>query len=79
MLEILEKVGWPISNEDVMLMEDEILTGLTYLQQATELQVASKEEARKICPFQLIADKEVSNISNDFKCYFSSTERSHLT
>uniref|UniRef100_A0A8C4SWN5 DUF4537 domain-containing protein n=1 Tax=Erpetoichthys calabaricus TaxID=27687 RepID=A0A8C4SWN5_ERPCA len=36
----LDDLGWPISPEDVSLLEDEIETGLTFLQQATDLQKA---------------------------------------
>lgn len=42
LLQALDRLGWPISPEDVMLLEDEILAGKTYLQQATDLQEASK-------------------------------------
>uniref|UniRef100_A0A8D0ECA0 DUF4537 domain-containing protein n=1 Tax=Salvator merianae TaxID=96440 RepID=A0A8D0ECA0_SALMN len=38
LLSALENADWPVPYEDVMLLEDEILTGLTYMQQATELQ-----------------------------------------
>nr|XP_056718144.1 von Willebrand factor A domain-containing protein 3B [Euleptes europaea] len=58
LLQALEKLNWPISYEDLTLLEDEILTGLTYMEQATELQIASKEEAQKICPFHLCHSKE---------------------
>ncbi|KAL8190158.1 UNVERIFIED_CONTAM: hypothetical protein K2H54_041767 [Gekko kuhli] len=58
LLQDLEKLNWPITYEDVKLLEDEILTGLTYIEQASELQAASKEEAQKICPFHLCPSKE---------------------
>uniref|UniRef100_A0A8C9LEF7 Uncharacterized protein n=1 Tax=Pavo cristatus TaxID=9049 RepID=A0A8C9LEF7_PAVCR len=38
LLEALENLGWPISYEDVILLEDEILAALTYMQQASDLQ-----------------------------------------
>ncbi|NWI99612.1 VWA3B protein, partial [Crypturellus undulatus] len=47
LLEALEKLGWPISHEDVILLEDEILTALTYKQQASDLQEAVKKETEK--------------------------------
>nr|XP_009942202.1 PREDICTED: von Willebrand factor A domain-containing protein 3B [Opisthocomus hoazin] len=47
LLEALENLGWPISCEDVILLEDEILTGLTYVQQASDLQEAIKKETEK--------------------------------
>ncbi|KAJ6667441.1 hypothetical protein lerEdw1_016562 [Lerista edwardsae] len=57
LLSILETLDWPITYEDIMLLEDEILTGLTYLRQASELQQASKEEIQKICPVHLCPAK----------------------
>ncbi|XP_077199562.1 von Willebrand factor A domain-containing protein 3B isoform X2 [Paroedura picta] len=59
LLQALEKLNWPITYEDVKLLEDEILTGLTYMEQASELQKASKEEAQKICPFHFCHSKEM--------------------
>ncbi|KFP28792.1 von Willebrand factor A domain-containing protein 3B, partial [Colius striatus] len=47
LLESLENLGWPISYEDIMLLEDEILTALTYIQQASDLQEAVKKETQK--------------------------------
>ncbi|KAM6098494.1 von Willebrand factor A domain-containing protein 3B [Theristicus caerulescens] len=47
LLEALEKLGWPISCEDVILLEDEILAALTYIQQASDLQEAVKKETEK--------------------------------
>ncbi|NWR60007.1 VWA3B protein, partial [Bucorvus abyssinicus] len=48
LLEALENSAWPISYEDVMLLEDEILAALTYIQQASDLQEAVKKESAKI-------------------------------
>ncbi|XP_062831442.1 von Willebrand factor A domain-containing protein 3B isoform X2 [Anolis carolinensis] len=59
LLEALENAGWPITYEDVMLLEEEILIGLTYLQQAIELQEASREETQRICPLRISPPKEV--------------------
>ncbi|XP_009977126.1 PREDICTED: von Willebrand factor A domain-containing protein 3B [Tauraco erythrolophus] len=47
LLEALENLGWPISYEDVILLEDEILAALTYAQQASDLQEAVKKETEK--------------------------------
>uniref|UniRef100_A0A8B9QMS5 Uncharacterized protein n=1 Tax=Apteryx owenii TaxID=8824 RepID=A0A8B9QMS5_APTOW len=47
LLEALENLGWPISYEDVVLLEDEILAALTYKQQASDLQEAVKKEIEK--------------------------------
>ncbi|NXE96793.1 VWA3B protein, partial [Menura novaehollandiae] len=47
LLEALENLGWPISYEDVKLLEDEIQTALTYIQQASDLQEAVKKETEK--------------------------------
>lgn len=63
LLNVLETLDWPITYEDVMLLEDEILTGLTYLRQATELQHASKEEIQRICPLHLCPAKVVGSIT----------------
>ncbi|XP_061482908.1 von Willebrand factor A domain-containing protein 3B isoform X3 [Rhineura floridana] len=58
LLQALENASWPIAYEDVMLLEDEILTGLTYKEQASELQEASKEEPQRICPLRIFPTKE---------------------
>ncbi|XP_040440729.1 von Willebrand factor A domain-containing protein 3B isoform X1 [Falco naumanni] len=47
LLEALENLGWPISYEDVVLLEDEILAALKYIQQASDLQEAVKKETEK--------------------------------
>ncbi|KAM4790014.1 LOW QUALITY PROTEIN: von Willebrand factor A domain-containing protein 3B [Cyanocitta cristata] len=47
LLEVLENLGWPISYEDIKLLEDEILTALTYIQQASDLQETVKKETEK--------------------------------
>ncbi|XP_009947848.1 PREDICTED: von Willebrand factor A domain-containing protein 3B, partial [Leptosomus discolor] len=47
LLEALENLGWPISYEDVILLEDEISAALTYIQQASDLQEAVKKETQK--------------------------------
>ncbi|TRZ19423.1 hypothetical protein HGM15179_007691 [Zosterops borbonicus] len=47
LLEALENLGWPVPYEDVKLLEDEILTALTYIQQASDFQEAVKKETEK--------------------------------
>ncbi|XP_006137480.3 von Willebrand factor A domain-containing protein 3B isoform X1 [Pelodiscus sinensis] len=47
LLQALENVGWPVSYDDVILLEDEILAGLTYLQQASDLQEAAKRKIQR--------------------------------
>ncbi|XP_078077591.1 von Willebrand factor A domain-containing protein 3B-like [Mustelus asterias] len=43
LLGALDRLGWPISQEDVTLLEDEIQTGYSYEQQASDLQKAAQE------------------------------------
>ncbi|XP_056411889.1 von Willebrand factor A domain-containing protein 3B isoform X2 [Hyla sarda] len=44
LLQALDRLGWPISAEDVMLLEDELQAGKTYLQQALDLEeITSKK------------------------------------
>ncbi|XP_073520664.1 von Willebrand factor A domain-containing protein 3B isoform X2 [Phyllobates terribilis] len=38
LLQALDRLGWPVSADDVMLLEEEIQAGKTYLQQALDLQ-----------------------------------------
>ncbi|XP_066435302.1 von Willebrand factor A domain-containing protein 3B isoform X2 [Eleutherodactylus coqui] len=45
LLQALDRLGWPISPEDVMLLEDEIQAGKTYLQQALDLQEATNKKS----------------------------------
>ncbi|XP_010078959.1 PREDICTED: von Willebrand factor A domain-containing protein 3B, partial [Pterocles gutturalis] len=47
LLEALENSGWPVSHEDIIMLEDEILAALTYIQQASDLQEAVKKETEK--------------------------------
>ncbi|XP_071602352.1 von Willebrand factor A domain-containing protein 3B isoform X1 [Heliangelus exortis] len=58
LLESLENLGWPISCEDVVLLEDEILAALTYKQQASDLQKAVKKETEKISESQMSNSKK---------------------
>ncbi|XP_067841899.1 von Willebrand factor A domain-containing protein 3B-like [Heptranchias perlo] len=44
LLQALDRMGWPIPQEDVTLLEDEIQTGYSYEQQASDLQKAAKEK-----------------------------------
>ncbi|KAG9348942.1 hypothetical protein JZ751_029259, partial [Albula glossodonta] len=43
LLGALESLGWPLPREEVSLLEDQISMGLTFLQQASDLQRASKQ------------------------------------
>ncbi|NWV04549.1 VWA3B protein, partial [Ptilonorhynchus violaceus] len=58
LLEVLENLGWPISYEDVKLLEDEILTALTYIQQASDLQEAIKKETEKSSELRISNNKK---------------------
>ncbi|XP_075053819.1 von Willebrand factor A domain-containing protein 3B [Mixophyes fleayi] len=49
LLQALDRLGWPVSPEDVMLLEDEILAGKTYFQQASDLQEATKKKSLMDC------------------------------
>ncbi|KAF1479715.1 von Willebrand factor A domain-containing protein 3B, partial [Eudyptula minor novaehollandiae] len=60
LLEALENLGWPISYEDVILLEDEILAALTYIQQASDLQEAVKKESEKSSESHISNNKKVS-------------------
>ncbi|XP_051882477.1 von Willebrand factor A domain-containing protein 3B-like [Pristis pectinata] len=42
LLQALDRMGWPIPQEDVTLLEDEICAGYSYEQQASDLQKAAK-------------------------------------
>ncbi|XP_043927748.1 von Willebrand factor A domain-containing protein 3B [Protopterus annectens] len=48
LLQALDRLGWPISLADITLLEDEIQTGETYLQQASDLHKAAKERDKKL-------------------------------
>ncbi|XP_075708714.1 von Willebrand factor A domain-containing protein 3B isoform X2 [Rhinoderma darwinii] len=45
LLQALDRQGWPVSAEDVMLLEDEIQAGKTYFQQALDLQDTTKKKS----------------------------------
>uniref|UniRef100_A0A8C3KFU8 Uncharacterized protein n=1 Tax=Calidris pygmaea TaxID=425635 RepID=A0A8C3KFU8_9CHAR len=62
LLEALENLGWPISYEDVMLLEDEILAALTYVQQASDLQKAVRKETEKSSESHIRINKKVIDI-----------------
>nr|XP_033805407.1 von Willebrand factor A domain-containing protein 3B [Geotrypetes seraphini] len=47
LLQALDRLGWPVSYEDVTLLEDEIQAGETYFQQASDLQQATKSDLQK--------------------------------
>lgn len=62
LLEALENLGWPISYEDVILLEDEILAAFTYIRQASDLQEAVKKETEKNAKSHIGNNKKVINI-----------------
>uniref|UniRef100_A0A7M4EYZ8 Uncharacterized protein n=1 Tax=Crocodylus porosus TaxID=8502 RepID=A0A7M4EYZ8_CROPO len=62
LLESLENLGWPVSYEDVMLLEDEILAGLTYIQQASDLQEAAKKDIQRTSASPVNHSKKVGSI-----------------
>ena len=43
-MKILEVLGWPVAEEDITLLEQEIEAGVAFLQQASDLQ----QEARRL-------------------------------
>ncbi|KAJ8351781.1 hypothetical protein SKAU_G00232570 [Synaphobranchus kaupii] len=43
LLQALESLGWPLPQEDVSLLEDQISMALSFLQQASDLQQAAKQ------------------------------------
>lgn len=61
LLESLENLGWPVSYEDVMLLEDEILAGLTYIQQASDLQEAAKKDIQRTAASPVNHSKKVGS------------------
>ncbi|NXK81552.1 VWA3B protein, partial [Amazona guildingii] len=64
LLEALENLGWPISYEDVILLEDEILAASTYIQQASDLQEAVKKETEKSSESRLSNNKKSKSKKN---------------
>ncbi|XP_043548729.1 von Willebrand factor A domain-containing protein 3B-like [Chiloscyllium plagiosum] len=44
LLQALDRMDWPIAQEDITLLEDEIQTGYTYKQQTLDLQKAVREK-----------------------------------
>ncbi|XP_036401419.1 von Willebrand factor A domain-containing protein 3B-like [Megalops cyprinoides] len=45
LLQMLEAQGWPLPSEDISLLEDQINMGLSFLQQASDLQKAARQKA----------------------------------
>ncbi|XP_039600619.1 von Willebrand factor A domain-containing protein 3B-like [Polypterus senegalus] len=67
LMQALDDLGWPISPEDVSLLEDEIETGLTFLQQATDLQKAAQQIAERGTGAQEKNEEEEKNDSGKSK------------
>ncbi|XP_019340655.1 von Willebrand factor A domain-containing protein 3B isoform X2 [Alligator mississippiensis] len=65
LLESLENLGWPVSYEDVMLLEDEILAGLTYIQQASDLQEAAKKDIQRTAASPVNHSKKFQNLKEE--------------
>ncbi|XP_054705296.1 von Willebrand factor A domain-containing protein 3B isoform X4 [Grus americana] len=68
LLEALENLGWPISYEDIILLEDEILAALTYIQQASDLQEAVKKETEKSSESHISDNKKGQRINQKKMC-----------
>lgn len=73
LLEALENLGWPVSYEDVKLLEDEILTALTYIQQASDLQEIVKKETQKNLESYISNNKKVIHGKGFFPFRYSSS------
>ncbi|KAJ8282512.1 hypothetical protein COCON_G00050310 [Conger conger] len=49
LLQALERLGWPLPQEDISLLEDQITMALSFLQQASDLQEAAKQTSGTRC------------------------------
>uniref|UniRef100_A0A4W3JH64 Uncharacterized protein n=1 Tax=Callorhinchus milii TaxID=7868 RepID=A0A4W3JH64_CALMI len=67
LLQTLDRLGWPIAQEDVSLLEDEIQAGYSYQQQACDLQKAAREKL-PVPPAGLQSDHRKSNNNNNNPC-----------
>ncbi|XP_029107150.1 von Willebrand factor A domain-containing protein 3B [Scleropages formosus] len=50
LLQALERLGWPLTQEDVDLLEDQVRLGLSFLQQASDLQQAIRQKIQEPRP-----------------------------
>uniref|UniRef100_A0A670Y239 Uncharacterized protein n=1 Tax=Pseudonaja textilis TaxID=8673 RepID=A0A670Y239_PSETE len=48
LLEALANAKWPIASQELVMLEDEIITALTYLQQASDLEINSTLEEQQL-------------------------------
>ncbi|NXP32387.1 VWA3B protein, partial [Leiothrix lutea] len=71
LLEALENLGWPVPYEDVKLLEDEILTALTYIKQASDIQEAVKKGTEKSSESHISNNKKTRQ-----KCQIYATQKS---
>ncbi|ETE71898.1 von Willebrand factor A domain-containing protein 3B, partial [Ophiophagus hannah] len=71
LLEALANAKWPIASQELVMLEDEIVTALTYLQQASDLQIASKEEPQRICPLHICPTKEVGTVVRSITSFYA--------
>ncbi|XP_068929159.1 von Willebrand factor A domain-containing protein 3B [Petaurus breviceps papuanus] len=62
--EALQEANWPISLEDVLLLENEIQAGKTYIQQTKEIQEATKKEN---CRGDQVSEKSEQSQGKKFK------------
>ncbi|XP_036600055.1 von Willebrand factor A domain-containing protein 3B [Trichosurus vulpecula] len=62
--EALQEANWPISLEDVLLLENEIQAGNTYIQQTKEIQEATKKES---CRGDQLSEKSQQSQGKKFK------------
>lgn len=56
----LERLNWPISLKELSVLENEILAGKMYVQQAMELQEAAKKENYVSKTMEEVRTREVS-------------------
>lgn len=66
-------MGWPVSYEDVKLLENEILTALAYIEKASDLQEAVKKEIEKSSVSYISNNKKVIHRKGFFPFRYSSS------
>lgn len=77
LLQALDRLGWPVSAEDVMLLEDEIQAGKTYFQQALDLQETTNKRSLTENPdTQINQENEKQKMKQKPKRHFLDTLRS---
>lgn len=48
LMQALDRCGWPIREQDIILLENEIKQGEVYIQQAKDLQAAGKDRGKSL-------------------------------